>query len=300
MGLQQLLEELLGLNSYIQVNKTMIQKFGLHEAILISELYSERQYWRQQGVLRDDKWFFSTRENLEYNTGLTPYYQREAISNLMNIGILECKLMDTPAKKYYAIVDDKLLKALTACDETVSQLDEKGFNDIIINNKKEINITNNQKSTGAGASAKHPRNFSKQTLTDDLQSGKDIDDQKKVKTRITKYEKCLAEIDKRDFSEYHKTLLREHLSWSFNSSDPNRNNDPKRYAKRLDELLQLKGDLTKIILQSRDKKWHCFYEVKEATAKSFSDHSDGIIAQTLSQEEAAELLAREAEEYGTI
>lgn len=164
--------------------------------------------------------------------------------------------------------------------------------------KKENNIID--KSTGTGASAKHPRNFSKQTLTDDLQSGKDIDDQKKVKTRITKYEKCLAEIDKRDFSEYHKTLLREHLSWSFNSSDPNRNNDPKRYAKRLDELLQLKGDLTKIILQSREKKWHCFYEVKEATAKSFSDHSDGIIAQTLSQEEAAELLAREAEEYGTI
>lgn len=132
---------------------------------------------------------------------------------------------------------------------------------------KDINKIKTNKSTGAGAlSKKHPRNFSKQTLTDDLQSGKDIDDQKKVKKRITKYEKCLAEIDKREFSEYHKTLLREHLSWSFNSSDPNRNNEPRKYAKRLDELLQLKGDLTKIILQSREKKWHCFYEVKQSSS----------------------------------
>lgn len=301
MGLQQLLEDLLGLDSYIQVNKTLIQKLGLHEAILISELYSERSYWRKQNKLRDDKWFFSTRDNLEENTGLTPYYQREALSKLITLGIVECTLMDTPAKKYYSIVDDKLLKALTACCESLLQQDEKGFNDINKNNKKEINIMNNQKSTGAGALAKHPRNFSKEKLIDELSSGKVIDEQTREKKKETEYDKCLKLLDARYDDPNLYTVLLNHLDWSYRSSDPKRIKTAKAYSKRLDDLDKLQGDKEKIVKQSLDKQWHCFYELQTSDKKSYTAHSESKIQhQTMSAEEAEALLAKEAEEYGVI
>lgn len=126
---------------------------------------------------------------------------------------------------------------------------------------KDINKIKTNKSTGAGAlSKKHPRNFSKEKLTDDLESGKDIDEQKKEKKKTNKFDSCLAEIDKRDFTENEKALLRQHLNWSFHDTDSNRNNEPKKYAKRLDTLLSLKGDRERIIQASIDRKWHCFYD----------------------------------------
>ena len=137
----KLLEALLSTDAFIQVNKKLIKEFGLHEAILIAELYSERKYWREHkgitfkenknGELRE--YWYSTRENLEENTGLTPYYQRDALKHLEDIGIIEARMMNVPAKKHYAIVDSQLLKALTASDETVLRQDVEGFNDI---NKK--------------------------------------------------------------------------------------------------------------------------------------------------------------------
>lgn len=187
-----------------------------------------------------------------------------------------------------------------------SQIDDAGSSKNSVSSIIEKKINNiKDKSTGAGALAKHPRNFSNNTLTDDLQSGKDIDEQKKIKKKTSEYDKCLAEIDKRyDDPNIYSAVL-NHLDWSYNSKDPNRIKTLKTFVKRLDELDRLiLGRTTdvavKIIQQSIDKKWHCFYEIKENKTKSYSDHSDGIIAQKLSQEEAAELLAREAEEYGVI
>lgn len=257
-------------------------------------LYAEIYY-----LDRPDTHCYASNEYLARFLGLSDSGLRKCLTHLKQLGYIETISFDGRNRVLATTVKWTNQTATTVAVRTTPEYQSESYkNEFLLyrENKKE----NSRESTGAGASVKHPRNFSRETLTDDLQSGKDIDEQNKVKKRITKYEKCLAEIDKRDFSEYHKTLLREHLSWSFNSSDPNRNNEPRKYAKRLDELLQLKGDLTKIILQSRDKKWHCFYEVKQQTTKSYSDHSDGIITQTLSQEEAAEVLAREAEEYGTI
>ncbi len=299
MGLQQLLEELLGLDSYIQVNKAMIRKFGLHEAILISELYSERNYWRKQNKLRDDKWFFSTRENLEENTGLTPYYQRDALNNLQDMGIVECKRMDTPAKMYYSIVDDKLLKALTTCDETLSRQEEKGFNDINNNKKETITITNNKKAPVPGALAKHPRNFSKQTLTDDLQSGKDIDEQKKEKKKISEYDKCYKEIDDRYTDKNINSLLHQHLDWSYHSKDPQRLRSLKVFKKRLDELDKL-DNKEKVIKQSLQKQWHCFYKVSAQQLKGNTVDNVILESQSRSSKNVEDIIAQRAERNGII
>lgn len=297
----RLLEDLLGSDAYIQVNKKLIKELGLHEAIMIAELLSERKYWYMHDKLTDDCWFYSTRENLEENTGLSPYYQREAILSLVNAEVLETKKMGLPAKVYYRVVDDKLLKALTACKETVSRQDEEPFNDI--NNNKRITIKNNNKikSTETGALAKHPRNFTKEKLRDDLASGKDIDEQKKEKKKTTEYDKCLKLLDERYADHKLYTILIQHLDWSYNSADPKRIRSVKTYSKRLDEFDKLTGDKIKIVQQSIDRQWHCFYELQKSENKSYTSHSDSHIkGQTLSREDAKKKLAEYAERNGVV
>lgn len=190
-----------------------------------------------------------------------------------------------------------------------TDVDNRDVGDMSQLNTKEQNtkkLNTKEKSTGAGASSKisHSRGFrrERQSLEDKLFSGEEIASQKKERKKESKYNRCLSEIDKRDFTDREKELLRQHIEWSFHSSDVNRNDEPRKYAKHLDELLELKGDKEKIIQRSIDKKWHCFYEFRsQNNANSYLDHSDSKIQlQTLSQEEAEAVLARDREEFGTI
>ena len=169
---------------------------------------------------------------------------------------------------------------------------------INININKEFNKEFN-KSTGPGASVRHPRNFSKETLTDDLQSGKDIDEQKKEKKKISEYDKCYKEIDDRYTDKNINSLLHQHLDWSYYSKDPQRLRSLKVFKKRLDELDSL-DNKEEVVKQSLQKQWHCFYNIGKSSS-AFISHSDSHIRyQTLSAEEAKALLAKETEEYGTI
>lgn len=164
---------------------------------------------------------------------------------------------------------------------------------------KDINKIKTNKSTGAGAlSKKHPRNFSREKLTDDLESGKDIDEQKKEKKKTSEYDKCLAEIKKRYFNSPVQLSLQEHLDWSFHSKDDRRIRTLKIYSKRLDELDKLEGDKVKIVQQSIDKKWHCFYELQTSTKSSSHEcftesiHSTPIEEARAAMKEKAEKVKR--------
>ena len=61
---------LLSNSGYIIVNKTIIKKLGLHEAIIIGELCSEYIHWEKMNKL-EDNYFYSTRENCDVITGLS-------------------------------------------------------------------------------------------------------------------------------------------------------------------------------------------------------------------------------------
>ena len=58
------ISELLATDGYIQVNKKLIKTLGLHEAIIIGELCSEYNYWKNREELVEGS-FYSTRENIE-------------------------------------------------------------------------------------------------------------------------------------------------------------------------------------------------------------------------------------------
>ncbi len=126
-----ILMSLLSNSGYIIVNKEIIRKIGLHEAIILGELCSEYCYWDKANKL-DNGYFFSTRENIAENTGLSAYQQREPFKKLVNIGIVKEKLKGMPQLKWYSLDMDNLYKLFnektdftSRCEETKEQGSEK-------------------------------------------------------------------------------------------------------------------------------------------------------------------------------
>lgn len=107
-----ILASLLSSSKYIIVNKDLIKMLGLNEAIILGELCSEYTYWESTNQLEDDGYFYSTRENIENNTGINAHFQRIAMKNLEEKGILKSKKMGIPCKKYYTINEDAVIEFL--------------------------------------------------------------------------------------------------------------------------------------------------------------------------------------------
>ena len=160
------LASLLSSSSFIMTKKILIKAIGTDAAIIFGELCSEYNYWQQKGKLVDKQCFYSTRENIEDNTGLSEYRQRVAINKMIKIGLVETKKMGIPCKIYYKLneinilncykeTQEKLLKSPknsvpknlgnknlkndTTRNEKIEQQDIENFN---INNNKNNNNKN--------------------------------------------------------------------------------------------------------------------------------------------------------------
>jgi len=124
---------LLSNNGYIIVNKSIIQKIGLHEAIILGEMCSEYTYWSNENRL-ENGFFYSTRENIQENTGLSPYQQRQSFKNLIDRGIIIIKEMGMPQKTWYSLNETAIYQLLLETDfisssEETSQQDLNKFED---------------------------------------------------------------------------------------------------------------------------------------------------------------------------
>lgn len=128
---------LLANNGYIILNKIVIKKIGLHEAIILGELCSEYTHWEKNGKL-EDNYFYSTRENIEENTGLSAYQQREPMKKLISLGVILEKRKGMPLQKWYSLNSQLLYKLLcedldltTSIKENLQQDTKKIDNKII-------------------------------------------------------------------------------------------------------------------------------------------------------------------------
>ena len=121
---------LLANNGYIVLNKTLMKKVGLYEAILIGELSSEQIYWEKRNELVNG-FFYSTRENIEKQTMLSSHQQRIAIENLKKMGILEVTLFGMPQKAWYRIIEEGLVRTLNGESNFINILANSNY--IVVN-----------------------------------------------------------------------------------------------------------------------------------------------------------------------
>ena len=239
------LADLLSINGYIQVNKKLIKILGLHEAILIGELCSEYIYYRDLDKL-DGDFFFSTRENIEDNTGLNEHYQRKAFSHLKELNLIIIERRGLPSKNYYKICFEKLYSMLST-----SPLQDEGLQ------IHDVNLNNNKSNKN--------KKENKKVLPKGNTTGPEFNFGKSKPQKQNLYSKCLALIDnftndtqiRIDLTEYLNVLLEMKVD-GYNLYI----NVWKGLLKKLNELSTDPKIQHKIISQSIERGYKSFYPIK--------------------------------------
>ena len=119
-------------SDFIRLPRPFIRKFNLNTAVMLSEIYSEYNYWKEHNGLQQGGWFFSTVENMYYNTGLSKHQQLAACKELEDYGIVKIKHYGMPKKRYFKfdtaafkkLYNDFELNANTGDEETAEPISE--------------------------------------------------------------------------------------------------------------------------------------------------------------------------------
>ena len=88
-------------SDFLRLPRPFIRRFNLNTAVMLSEIYSEYTYWKERDELQPGGWFFSTIENMYYNTGLSRHQQLAACKELCEYGIIKIKYHGMPKKRYF-------------------------------------------------------------------------------------------------------------------------------------------------------------------------------------------------------
>lgn len=148
---------LLSSSNYIVVNKDMIREYGINATLMLGELASEHSYWERTGQLDEDGLFYSTIENIEYNTGLGRRKQADALKKLEQVGIVNVVVKGCPASRYFQLNVDRIAELFSdKCTNQFVQNEQsslhKTYNPVctkrtnqFVQNEQEIIINNNNK-----------------------------------------------------------------------------------------------------------------------------------------------------------
>ena len=141
-------KSILASTPFLIVNKSLLVAFGIDANVVLSHLYQQQNYFKEQGQL-DDGMFFCTTENISCVTTLSYFQIKNAISILTKWGVLKVVRKGVPAKLYFKIDESQILKNLNSSIQKTSILECENFNNKTsknlrtINNNKEIILKNN-------------------------------------------------------------------------------------------------------------------------------------------------------------
>ena len=125
------MKHLLSSSAFLVLNKQLAKQIGLKPSILLADLISKEEYFIANGMT--DGWFFNTESNIQNDTTLTPFQQRKSLKVLKEKGLIETQRRGIPAKQYFKINEQQVIKFLNNLSEIKLTT---------INNNKEIKIKN--------------------------------------------------------------------------------------------------------------------------------------------------------------
>ena len=145
---------LIASKNYITFSKPIAKEYGINAAILLGVLCSwQREYGGE---------FWKTQTALFEDTCLSPHEIRKAAKVLVDCGILTVTRKENPAKNFYFIRENLLLKILTSSCEKNAYQEVEDFNDY--NNKETIKKETRSNKQVIGENTK--RNSRSQELVD--------------------------------------------------------------------------------------------------------------------------------------
>lgn len=85
MGIKEIILECFSDGGWVRYNKTIARELGIEASISLGNVIDKHDYWNGRG--KDA--FFHTREDIEFETGLTPHQQRKGEKSLTNLGLIK-------------------------------------------------------------------------------------------------------------------------------------------------------------------------------------------------------------------
>lgn len=108
-------KQLLLMNNYYSLNKTLVSRLGIEEAFFICLLAEAEQLFK--GHERDG-YFFQTAKEIEKRSDLSSYKQRTIIASLEEKGLIKTDLKGIPAKRYFKLEYENISNFIFEGEET--------------------------------------------------------------------------------------------------------------------------------------------------------------------------------------
>ncbi len=127
--------------NYWVVNKAVAKVVGVEAALFLSDIIDKYDYHkdRNECVVRNNtNYFYYTSNDIEENTTLNYNSQKRCIKILEEHGLIESKLIGTPAKLHFTIFENKFCDFLKTCIAK---------NEKLYNKNRDINIEDNTSSS---------------------------------------------------------------------------------------------------------------------------------------------------------
>lgn len=167
INLKQICRRFLSGDAYLSVNKYLIYRLGLKEAVLLSDLISKDQYFENKGLLDTEGFFFNTRKDRKKSTCLSYDLQYKIVKNLEKLNIIETKRKLTPAKTHFKINYDVLGEILSEDKELNKESEDivqsKDFTYSSVSKKR--TLINNNKLINNNSSLKNPKELNNAPTT---------------------------------------------------------------------------------------------------------------------------------------
>lgn len=124
-------------DNYIPYNRTLAKQIGVENAIIFGALCGYQRHYKQEE-------FYREQQNIMEDTCLSEYSVRKSIKELQALGLIVVTKKGLPAKYYYRISSENLMKLLSTSGV---KNDTTGDNENIttINNNRYIKESNNNK-----------------------------------------------------------------------------------------------------------------------------------------------------------
>jgi len=159
-----MLYHILSSDAHWIVNKKLAKKIGVMETILLADLITKQEYFRNNNMLTEDGFFFNLQDKLQQQLEIGEYKLRLLLTNLQKNGFIEIKKQGIPAKNYYKINEDKILDILQVLRNSKDKFRENhGTSDEI---PTELSYYNNNKNNNnkffIGQNNKNPQKLKRQ------------------------------------------------------------------------------------------------------------------------------------------
>jgi hypothetical protein len=120
------LKNILGTNAYWQVNKKIALATSIESAILLSELVDQFEFWKANGKLEEDNFFYCTTEKITERIGVTYKVLTRLKNELESVGLIETKVIGLPAKTHYKINTEGVMSLLLS-ENKIEQNGKQGI-----------------------------------------------------------------------------------------------------------------------------------------------------------------------------